>query len=64
MFSKHLLGDIIPFSPNLYVHDKWIGCNSFYHNKVVYYDKPLIKYGKYDKQGDYSKESYTFDEAL
>lgn len=44
MFSKRLLKDILPFPQNLYVHDKWIGCNAFYHNKIVYYDKPLIKY--------------------
>lgn len=44
MFSKHLLKDIMPFPPNLYVHDKWIACNAFYYNKIVYYDKPLVQY--------------------
>ena len=44
MFKKSFISKILPFPDKLYVHDKFIGFSAFLENKLVYIDRPLIKY--------------------
>jgi glycosyltransferase involved in cell wall biosynthesis len=62
MFRKDFINMILPFSDNLYVHDKWMGVKAFELNKVIYLDAPLIKYRQHESNligaGKASKLSY------
>lgn len=49
LIKKDFLLTILPFPEYLYVHDKYIGFASFLEGKLIYIDKPLIKYRQHNE---------------
>ncbi|MCJ8327998.1 MAG: glycosyltransferase family 2 protein [Campylobacterales bacterium] len=50
MFKKDLLEHILPIPLNVDFHDKWIAFIASTYGSIVYYDKALISYRRYDEQ--------------
>lgn len=44
MFRNELLKIALPFPDGIGYHDWWLALCASYHNKIIYYDKPLIRY--------------------
>ncbi len=60
LFKAELKQDILPFPPNLDVHDRWIGAVSYAKSKLLYLDEPLIEYRQHGKNSIGAVKSNSF----
>lgn len=56
MFERTLLKDILPMHNNLAFHDTWIALIASTKGSIVYHEKPLTLYRRYDDQVTVQRE--------
>lgn len=61
-FRTSIRPRILPFPPDIPMHDMWIGCISAFYGRVFYFDTPLMAYRRHGNnatplfsQGDFLK---------
>lgn len=48
-FNRNILNYVLPFPPNLAMHDSWIGLNASFVGKVYFLPQPLLYYRRHEK---------------
>ncbi|MBN2895284.1 MAG: glycosyltransferase family 2 protein [Campylobacterales bacterium] len=60
LFSAKLLDDLLPFPPEVILHDWWIAIVAMKHHGVVYLDEPLVRYRQHHSNLIGSSKGNTF----